>query len=921
MYRPAVLTSLMLSISLMLPATYADEKMPEKIRSVEGITEYRLENGLKILLFPDVSRPTVTVSNTIFVGSRHEGYGEAGMAHLLEHMVFKGTPTHEDIGALLKERGARANGTTWFDRTNYYETMAASDDNLEFAIRLEADRMVNSLIRKEDLDSEMTVVRNEFESGENNHRRVLMQKMMGAAYEWHNYGKSTIGNRADIELVPVDNLREFYRRYYQPDNAMVVVAGKFDEDKALGLIQKYFGPIPRPERKLRNTYTEEPAQDGDRLVTLKRVGDVPLAGVAYHIPAGSHPDFAPIDILATLLSNEPSGRLYDGLVKKRRAASVMGMNFALHDPGICMFAAEAAPGVEASDLLQELAEIIETRTEEGFTQKEVERARQQLLKQWELSLTNTRDIAIELSDWAAMGDWRLFFLYRDRLEQVAAEDVQRVAKQYFISVNRTAGLFEPTEVPARAFIPKMPDLEEMIGDYKGREQIASGEAFDASPLAIERRITRGKLPGGIEVALLPRKTRGATVNLRLVLRYGNLKSLQKQGAASTMLPALMMRGTENLSRQEIRDKLDEYRARVGLSGSPGELRVTVQTLRGNLMPVLQVVGDVLRNPSFPEEELELIRQARVASVEQRLSDPTSLASNTAQKKISNYDKDDPRFIPSMTEEIEQIKAVTLEQVKAIYNDQVSAQAGELSIVGDFDPNEVMPAIAQLLSDWNSDVEHGRVPRVAVNNEKGSRDIINTPDKAQATYFAAYTLPFGNDHEDYPALVIGNFILGGGSISSRLGNRVRQEEGLSYTIASQYSASAVDDRGIFYIYAIMNPENLGKLETALKEEIQRLLKDGVTDKELKASKEGFLQQQELTRTQDASLATLMGAHLLADRTMNFTEEFEASLRDLTVEDVNSALRKHLKPERLYVVIAGDLQGDGDRGKPKEPQFQD
>ena len=910
MYRPAILTGLTLAISLMLPATFADEKMPEKIRSVEGITEYRLKNGLKILLFPDVSRPTVTVSNTIFVGSRHEGYGEAGMAHLLEHMVFKGTPTHEDIGALLKERGARANGTTWFDRTNYYETMAASDDNLEFAIRLEADRMVNSYIKAEDLASEMTVVRNEFENGENNHRRVLMQKMMGAAYEWHNYGKSTIGNRADIERVPVANLRDFYRRYYQPDNAMVVVAGKFDEDRALELIQKHFGPIPKPDRQLRNTYTEEPAQDGDRLVTLKRVGDVPLAGVAYHIPAGSHPDFAPIDILATLMSNEPSGRLYDGLVKKRRASSVMGMNFALHDPGICMFAAEAAPGVEASDLLQELAGIIETRTEDGFTRKEVERARQQLLKQWELSLTNTRDIAVELSDWAAMGDWRLFFLYRDRLEQVTPEDVQRVAEQYFISVNRTAGLFEPTDAPARAFIPQRPDLEEMIGDYQGREQIAAGEAFDASPLAIEQRIMRRKLPGGIQVALLPKKTRGATVNLRLVLRYGNLKSLRKQGAAPTILPALMMRGTENLSRQEIRDKLDEYRARVGLSGSPGELRVTVQTLRGNLMPVLQVVGDVLRNPSFPAEELELIRQARVASVETRLSDPTSLASNTAQKKISKYDRDDPRFVPSMTEEIQQLKTVTLAEVKAIYSEQLSAQVGELSIVGDFDPNEVIPAIAQLTENWQSDVEHQRVPRIAVENKKGSREIINTPDKAQATYFAAYTLPFGNDHKDYPALVMGNFILGGGSISSRLGNRVRQEEGLSYTISSQYSASAVEERGIFYIYAIMNPENLGKLETALSEEIQRLLKDGVTEEELKASKEGFLQQQELTRTQDSSLATIMGTHLLAERTMQFTSDFEDSIRDLTVEDVNAAARKHLKPERLYIVIAGDLKTDGE-----------
>ena len=195
--------------------------------------------------------------------------------------------------------------------------------------------MVNSFIKAEDLASEMTVVRNEFERGENSPSRVLMQRMMGAAYEWHNYGKSTIGNRADIERVPVANLKEFYNRFYQPDNAMLVVAGKFEPEKALKLTQQYFGALPRPERRLNRTYTEEPAQDGERLVTLRRVGEVPMAGLTYHIPAGGHPDYPAVDVLSTIMATEPSGRLYDSLVKKRQAASVFGSTFALHDPGIC----------------------------------------------------------------------------------------------------------------------------------------------------------------------------------------------------------------------------------------------------------------------------------------------------------------------------------------------------------------------------------------------------------------------------------------------------------------------------------------------------------------------------------------------------------------------------------------------------------
>ena len=282
-------------------SVHAAPPAPRKVASVEGITEYHLENGLRVLLFPDPTRPKVTVNLTVLVGSRHEGYGETGMAHLLEHMVFKGTPTHPDIPGAMKERGAQFNGSTWVDRTNYYETLPASDQNLEFAIKLEADRMINSPIKAEDLATEFSVVRNEFEAGENSPERVLSQRMTAVAYEWHNYGKSTIGNRSDIERVPVDNLREFYKRFYQPDNAVLVVAGKFDETKALEYITKYFGAIPKPARKLPATYTEEPPQDGERMVTLRRVGDVGLVGLLYHVPAASHAEFPAVEILGQIL--------------------------------------------------------------------------------------------------------------------------------------------------------------------------------------------------------------------------------------------------------------------------------------------------------------------------------------------------------------------------------------------------------------------------------------------------------------------------------------------------------------------------------------------------------------------------------------------------------------------------------------------
>jgi zinc protease len=322
-----VLVSLVASTSTAAPAKSPKTPRLTKVTSVEGITEYRLDNGLRLLLFPDQSKPTVLVNITYLVGSRFEGYGETGMAHLLEHMLFKGTPSRPDIWKLLQNHGANFNGTTWWDRTNYFEEMPSSAENLDFALALEADRMVNSKIAKQDLAKEFSVVRNEFEKVENSPDIVLEDKMMAAAYQWHNYGKSTIGSRSDIEKVPVENLRAFYKRYYQPDNAILIVAGRFDEKRALELVSKYFGAIPRPTRKLPPTWTVEPVQDGERQVVLRRTGDVPIVALIYHGVAGADPDKVAEDAIVDILTNKPSGRLYKALVDKGIASMVSGVAY------------------------------------------------------------------------------------------------------------------------------------------------------------------------------------------------------------------------------------------------------------------------------------------------------------------------------------------------------------------------------------------------------------------------------------------------------------------------------------------------------------------------------------------------------------------------------------------------------------------
>jgi len=887
------------------------DEEPKFVRAVEGIAELHLANGMQVLLFPDVSRPTVTVNLTFFVGSRHEGYGEAGMAHLLEHMLFKGTASRPAIPAELTKRGAQFNGTTWLDRTNYYETLSASDENLEYAISMEADRMINSLIKAEDLASEMTVVRNEFERGENSPQRVLMQRIFSTAYEWHNYGKSTIGNRADIERVPVENLRRFYKQFYQPDNAMLIVAGKFDPQKAVALIQQHFGAIPKPDRELDRTYTEEPAQDGDRMVTVRRVGEVAVAALAYHIPAGGHPDYATIDVLTRIMASEPSGRLYEMLVKRRLAAGVFGSSFALHDPGIVLFGSQAAPGTDGSTMLQNLIDTVERSIDQPFTAEEVDRARQEMLREREIQVADSQSLAIQLSDWAAQGDWRLFFIYRDQLEKVTAEEVNRVATEYLVRSNRTAGLFEPTKESERRPIPPTPNLAEMIGDYAGRTDVVQGEEFDASPEGIESRLERTRLSSGMKVTLLPRKTRGSSVTLKLNLRYGNLNALNGLATAAKLLPRLLDRGTENLTRQQISDELNNYRAEMHISGEAGNLSVTVQTNRGNLIPVLRIVHEILRRPKLPAEELELIREELLSNAAERVSDPVAIATNTVTRKLAPYEIDDPRYVAELREDMERTRTVTIEQVQEVYQRLVGATVGELTIVGDFDKDPVVQAAEVLTQDWVSNVAFERIPRISVNNSIGDFVQIETPDKANAAYFAAMTLPMKDSDADYPALAIGNFILGSGGLSSRLADRVRQKEGLSYTVQSNLQPSAVDERTSFYVFAISNPANAGKLQDAIAEELKRLVSDGITQEELDQAKDGYLQSLQVARTDENSLIPMLEAYAFIGRDMKYVADFESKIRNLTVEDVNAAIKKHINPARLFIASAGDFQPAGSK----------
>ncbi len=876
------------------------------VTSVEGITEYRLDNGLRVLLFPDNSQQNTLVNVTYFVGSRHEPYGETGLAHFLEHLVFKGTPKYPDIPSELTERGVSANGSTWLDRTNYYETFAASDDNLEWALDLESDRMVNSFISRDDFDSEVTVIVNEWQMGENNPGRVLYSRVKSAAFNWHNYGNSTIGSKSDIEGVTLERMRAFYKKYYQPDNAQLMVAGKFDPDRALELILETFGRIPRPVRSGSNmidpTYTAEPAQDGERVVTLERVGDMQLVMMGYHIPAGSHPEYAALDVMAFVMGSGPSSRLYKSLIETQIAVGAGSYAEQFAEPGL--FIANAAVPKDGSleDATAGIEAVIQEMVENPPTQEEVDRAKTAYLNSIEVSFRNPFQIGNSMSEWGAMGDWRLLFLYRDRIEQVTPELVHEAAKKYLKASNRTIGYFRPVdETPPRVDVPATPDLQEMVSGYKGREALAEGEDFEPSLSNIASRSQFTQLSNGARVAFLTKENRGDSVMLRINLRTGTLQTRWDKGYAASMASAMPMRGSLNYSRTDIQDEMD----RLKLGGGVSNGGVTINTDRQNLEESVRLLADVAKNPAWDPEEFELIRKSTLANLEASRSDPQYKASYALQKHLNRYEKGDPRYVSSIDEDIEGFTNVTLEDAREYYEQSIGIGPGTtITIVGDFDPKSTITLLEEEFGDWMSSVPYERVP----NESQGHspiREAIEAPDKENAVMYAGYDFPFRDTNPDYEAMVVASYIMGGGFLNSRLATRIRQKDGMSYGVGGGFSAHPIDQRGYFSGYAIMGPDNSEKVVAAFLEEVERAVADGFTEEEVEAAKKGLLDSYLRQRSSDGTISNMLNSDMFYSRDMDFRQAREDKIAGLTAEEVSTAFSKYIDPAKISIVTSGDF----------------
>jgi zinc protease len=883
------------------------QKAPKLITSVEGIKEYSLDNGLKVLLIPDASQSNVVVNIVYNVGSRHEGYGEKGMAHLLEHMLFKSTKNLGDIKKMLSEKGGQANGTTWYDRTNYYEIFPSSDESLKWSIEMEADRMINATILQSDLDKEFSVVRNEFEIGENNPDGVLNERIISTAYLWHNYGNSTIGSREDIERVKADRLRVFYEKYYQPDNATLIIGGKFDESKALEYISTYFGAIPRPTRVLDKTYTVEPAQDGERIVELRRAGDVQLVAAAYHTAAYADKDFAAVDALNEILTSDPSGYLYKALIDTQKATSLYGWQPTVRDASFLYLNVTVAKDKSLDEAKKIFIKELDNISAINFTEQDLSRAKAKLLKGLENIKNNTIGLTISLTEIVGAGDYRLAFLYRDAVEKLTLDDIKRVSKKYFIPSNRTLGVFIPEKDATRAKSKEFSD-EDIINltqNYKGKVEDEVLVEFDATIPNVKKNLTTKKLDNGLKYAYLNKAIKGKKVVANFRFPVGTLESLSNKNAIKSIMASLLKAGTTSKTKEQIQDELDQLKSQISFGFGGQTLVVNVSSYEQQFEPTMNLLKDILSNATFPEAEFKKNIEENKTYIEANKNDPQSIVFGQIGRKTSQYPKGHIYYSATPDEEIEALNKVTLAQVKELYK-TLGANNGYGTVVSGLSGAKVDALVKSTFGNWTTKEKYTKVLPTYFPT-KHSSEKVNTPDKENGGVVAQMNIEMDRTSPDYPALVMVDAILGsGGFLTARIPTRLREKEGISYGAGSYINVPYDNKASSFNIYAFYNPKFQAKVDEAIKDEISKALKDGFTQEELDANKKSLLTERKTNLGSDGFLSnSLINTFLNLNVPLEEFDVLDSKLQALTLDQVNAALKKYISADKLVFLYAGDF----------------
>jgi zinc protease len=898
------------------------------VRTVGSIAEYTLQsNGLDVLLLEDHSAPVLTFMVTFRVGSRNEVTGTTGATHLLEHLMFKGSRNFnaangKSFDTMMDRVGGINNATTWLDRTNYYENLPS--DRLELAVQLEADRMRGLLLREEDRQPEMTVVRNEFERGENDPADALDKEVTAAAFIAHPYHHPTIGWRSDIEKVSIEKLRQFYDTFYWPNNATVTLIGDFQPAAALALLQKYFGAIPRSPAPIPTLYTEEPPQTGPRRVIVKRPGEVGAVQIAFKAPPALHADHPALEVLAAVFSTGKTSRLYRAMIDTNVAISADASKGFFHDNSLFNLTALLAPGVTHEKAEQALLAEVDKVRSAGVTEEEVQRAVNKLLAATAYQRDGSFAIAGQINECIAVGDWSWYITGPQKLKAVTAADVNRVAKAYLNADQSTTGWFIPVaEAPeaagkegaASATIASAPahavarrphfyrDPEMPAPRQSERPAMAQAAAETAGGSGdgarIAPRVHRRKV-AGIDLVTLPTSIHDV-VTIRGALSGGDVFNPSENSAIADLTAGLLDKGTQQHEKFELAALLEQVGATLSFASGTHTVNFSAKCLRKNVSLVLELLAEQLRTPRFDPAEFAKLKK-QLAGTHRREMEDTDFRAETAFERAI-FPEGHPNRPPADDKYLADIDAATLDEVKAFHAANYGPAAARIVMVGDIDEAAIEAAVGRAFAGWTGgkpipSTAKAPLPAAAVTQK------VNMPGKTSVTFIIGQPSELRYSDPNYQPLNMATAVLGSGFFSARLLDHVRNREGLTYGIGARLAGDTFAD-GSWYIEGTFAPELLRKGAESTLRELRDFCSKGVTPDELKNFKVTLTGTYKVTLSTTGGLATVLLNALQRGYGPEWVDEYPRRLEALRLEEVNGAIQRALHPDRMVTVMAGSL----------------
>jgi zinc protease len=839
-----------------------------------------------------------------------------------------GRPTFQEVLAEAGADFASTNMTTWYDRMTGYSTLPS--EKLDLAMRVEADRLGRALILDSERQPEMTVVRNEYEIGENNPSTALYKAVVAEAIQAHPYHWSTIGYRSDIEGVTTETLRQHYRDFFHPDNATAILVGDFDPARALSLFDREFGAFARAKEPVPKVITAEPPQEGERRVIVKRPGQVGLVEVAFLRPGALHPDFIPLDVLQGILSFGVNSRLYQALVEKKLATSVDASNFTLMDPFPFFVEATLAPGVSHQKVEDAVKAAMYEVAKNGVTEQELERSKNQI----EVSVIRSRDgtypFASALGEAVASADWKWFVGYVDAMKKVTREDVKRVAATYFVPDHATVGWFIPvTEEPAnppgqKRAGGKLPPSKHGAGGSRWGSDGAEAVSPAAAPAAGARsaapagatpapaaastgavpfaqRTLRRVLPNGITLDVLENHA-VPTVAVRGVILAGQMTAPAGNPAVADLTAMMMSRGTRSADKRTIAARLDDVGAGLDISSGPYDAGVAGSGLSRNLKLILETLADEIQNPAFPDSELSKAKLELRTGVLQAYDNTGDRAIDRVTQIV--FPKDHPYRAATRDEMLASIERLRAADLRAFHKERYVGSGMYFAVVGDVDP----PAVAAMFESMFGGIPKGAkpvYPEARVAPAAPVRETITMKGKANMDLVYGMASGLRRTDPDYDAAIIANAVLGQSALTARLGKRIRDTEGLSYSLWSRYLMADYLD-GVWLLDIKLAPQNLGKAMGSAREVIDQYAREGPTQAEIDAQKSYFAGNFQVRLGSNGGVAqALVGAEKFGFGP-SYLDEYPARIRAVTREQVLAALKAHLNPGALSTVVAGDLE---------------